>query len=549
MTRDEGDENLETAGQEPPWLEARRTRRDVLKLAGAGALSFGGAAALAACGGGGGGASGPSLSGGQGPRRGGTLRVGLTGGSVNDTLDPSSATTPPSYAASRMIFDTLMDYDPDVHPIPKLAQEITPNHDATVWTIRLRPGVTFHDGKPLTADDLIFTFRYILNPKHAATYAPLLSPFDLSGLRKVDKLTVQVPCKRPYSILPDIFAYSSAFAVLPEHFDPKKPVGTGPFKFVSFTPGQQLVTERNNHYWIDGQPYVDKIVMTNYADETSEVNALLANQADIISLLSASSANEVKSGGAEIIVNKTGGMTPIVMRVDSGPFANPDVREAMKLMVDRQQMLDVIFDGMGTVANDLFSPYDRAYDHSIPQRPHDPEKAKHLLQKAGASDLAADFVTAPIFSGTVQLATVFAQQAKAIGVRVNVKQKSVADFYGPAWLSYPLTTDYWTYCTYLAQAVQATIPGPAPGGMFNETHFNDSRYNRLFQKALAEPDETRRIPLIHDMQEIDWKEGGYGIPYFYPLIDGHASNVLGMYHSKSGESFCNRRDFRTIYFA
>ena len=229
------------------------------------------------------------------------------------------------------------------------------------------------------------------------------------------------------------------------------------------------------------------------------------------------------------------------MRTDVAPFNDPNVRQAFRLMVDRQQTADAVFGGNGTIGNDVFSIYDPVFDGSLPQRAHDPEQAKALLKKAGKEGLTVDLVTSDIAQGAVSMATVFAQQAKLAGVTVNLKKVNVGDFYGPQYLKYPFAQDFSFYQYYLPSVAQFFVPS----GPYNETHFDDPEYNTLFQRALATVDETARGEVAKQMQQIDHERGGYIIPVFPPVIDGVAANVQGIEPTKTGAPL-NNYDWRSV---
>ena len=287
---------------------------------------------------------------------------------------------------------------------------MTPNSNATEWTIRLKKGITFHNGKPLTADDVIFTFQQCLNPKAPAPSALLLGPVVLGGIKKVDNLTVTIPCKTPYSALPQMIQNYN-LPIMPVGFDKANPVGTGPFKFKSFTPGEVSLFERNENYFETGLPYVDSVQITDYADETSMTNALLGNQEDAIGGISVDSVASMLNGGQTLVYSNAGGIIPFTMRVDAAPFNDVRVRQAMRLLVDRKQMRELVFGGHGLLGNDVTSPFDVAYDGGLPQREVDLPQAKYLLKKAGMEDLTVDLVTTQIGQGAVLGSQVLAQQA------------------------------------------------------------------------------------------------------------------------------------------
>ncbi|MHB1510699.1 MAG: ABC transporter substrate-binding protein [Acidimicrobiales bacterium] len=485
-----------------------------------------------------------------GPRRGGTLNVALTGGAASDTVDGQRGVDNVDFARIVSLYDALVIWDVNAQPQFTLAESITSNADATEWTIKLRHGITFHNGKPLTAEDVVYSYQRVVANNYGG--ASSLAPCDIKNMKAVDALTVKIPCKHPYAtFIETIIGYYYYLSILPVGFDPKHPVGTGPFKFKSFTPGVQSTFVRNENYWNAGsgpikKPYVDTLVISDYSDETSQVNALLSGQVDCVNLLSVDSIASVESGGAAIVISEAGGMTPITMRVDLAPFNDVNVRQALRLCVDRPQMRDLIFGGHGRLGNDIFSPFDPEYDHSIPQRVQDIEQAKFLLKKAGHEGLTFTMQSSPVAQGTTELAQVFAQQCSAAGVKVNIDQVNVTEFYGTNYLHWPFALDYWYYAAYLSQVAEATLP-ISP---FNETHFASpassphppgvgARYIKLYNEATATLDAAKRAEIAHEMQMIDYTQGGYIIPYFPPVIDGHAKNVGGVVPCLTGLSLSN----------
>jgi peptide/nickel transport system substrate-binding protein len=216
----------------------------------------------------------------------------------------------------------------------------------------------------------------------------------------------------------------------------------------------------------------------------------------------------------------------------------------MKLVVDRPQMLDIVFEGHGVIGNDVFSIWDPEYDRSLPQRTQDLAHARSLLKAAGRDDLNITLVTANIAQGTTSLAQVFQEQAKGAGITVSLQQIEVDEFYGPNYLKWIFAQDFWYYSPYLVQVSEATLP-KSP---FNECHFNNARYNSLYSKALATTSAAAQTDVVHEMQSIDYDEGGYIIPFFSPVIDGYASRVQGVVSSKVGVSF-NDYDFRRFWLS
>ena len=518
------------------------TRRTLLENTASGSLALGAGGLISACGSS---TSSSSSSDPTGtPKHGGTLHAGLIGGSSSDTVDPNNPVNVTDYARVANLYEALLWLDADAQQYNRLAEEMTPNKDATVWTIRLRKGVTFHNGKDLTAEDLIFSINRVVDPKAPGEAANALHGIDAGGMKKVDNRTITVPFAKPYSTLPQSLAGNVTVYIVPVGFDPKKPVGTGPFKYQSFTPGQQSVFVRNENYWNQPLPYLDTLTMTDYSDETSQVNALLGGQVDVINELSQDVLGTVTASGKKAVISPGGGWNPFTMRVDQAPFNDVRVRQAFRYAVDRNKMLETVFGGHGTIGNDVFSIWAPEYDHSIPQRPYDPEQAKSLLKQAGHENLSIELVTADIAQGSSNMAQVYAQQAAAAGINAKLRQITVTEFYGSNYLKWAFAQDFWYYVPYFTQVSQATLP-TAP---FNETHFNNPKYNNLYNEGLATLDESKRTEIAHEMQMIDYNEGGYIIPFFPAVIDGYSTNVNGIVKSKTGGSF-NNWDFEHAWLS
>jgi peptide/nickel transport system substrate-binding protein len=363
-----------------------------------------------------------------------------------------------------------------------------------------------------------------------------VTPVDAPNMKKIDPLTLRIPMKTAYPLFPEFYcSLYQNLMIVPVGYNPAQPVGTGPFKFQSFTPGQESTFARNPNYWRTGQPYVDTLVITDYSDETAQINGLLSNQVDCVNLLSDASLPRLQSSGARAVIAQTGCNTPFTMRVDVPPFNDVRVRQALRLIVDRPQMNTIVWGDHATVANDLFAPYDPNFNHSIPQRVQDISQAKSLLKAAGHENLNVTLVTADIFSGVTSSAQVFAQQATAAGVTVNLQQITTTEFYGPNFLKWPFAPDFWYYTPYLSQVAQEMLP-TSP---FNDTSWNDPHYTSLYQQAFATPDDGLRAEIVHEMQAIDHTSGGLIIPVFTATIDGVAARVQGVKAGKVGFSFGN----------
>lgn len=508
-------------------------RRGYLRLAGIAGAVAAGVPILGACSIGSSKTS-SSKTGGGTPKRGGRLTVGVGGGQTTETLNPNYATTSVELARASQLFDTLMTYTPEFKVTNSLAESLEPNKDATLWTLRLRAGVEFHNGKTLAASDVKYTLlNWILSKKNPGAGASHFNTLDVAGVKVVDARTLQLPFKQPYSALSEALAVlaSNCVRIVPEGFDLKSPVGTGPYKFKSFKPGQQSVFVRNDNYWKTGEPYFDEIVIVDINDDTARINALVSGQVDAISNVPSTNLATLKnSPGITVLNSKTGSFNPLTMRTDIAPFNDVRVRQAFRLIADRKQMVNNALDGQAQVANDLYSPFDPAYNHDIPQRSQDIAKAKSLLRAAGHSGLTIPLVTSNIAAGEVEACQVFAQQAKAAGVTVKVQQVQPTQFWAQNFLKSAFSVSNWATRSYLIQASDSMLKNSA----YNEQHWSDPEWDKLISQALATTEKKNQAELIQQAQQIEWDRGGYIVWGFFNTVDAYKSDLHGFVEDRSG---------------
>jgi peptide/nickel transport system substrate-binding protein len=480
-------------------------------------------------------------------KRGGTFRVGVQGGSDKEVIDAQNSVLDPDAARLGALFETLVYYDSNYKLRPGLATSFT-SKDAKTWTIRLRKGVEFHNGKTLTATDVVWSIQRMLDKSLSLYATAQLTGLRPQNVRKVDKWTVRLTLDTPNSVLPDAFGQYFMGMVPVGYKNTKqggKQIGTGPYTFLSFTPGNRSSFKRNPNYWRTGQPYFDQVVIIDINDDVARVNALLGGQVDAITAMPFAQIAPVKSRGFHVLNSQGGGWVPITMAVDQAPFNDVRVRKAFRLMVNRPQMVQLAFSGYGHVGNDVYSPLDPCYDTALPQRHQDLEQAKSLLKAAGQSNLSVDLYTTNGRAGQVECAQVFAQQAQGAGVTVNVKNLDATTFYGNQYLKYTFGTDYWGTRNYLNQVAAGSLSN-AP---YNETHWNNPQFVSLYNQALRTPDVAKRCAIVHEMQKIEYDSGGYIVWGFYNLVDAYSSKVVGLKPSKGTLPLGNYgNDFRTISF-
>jgi peptide/nickel transport system substrate-binding protein len=493
-------------------------------------------------------------------KRGGTFRLGITGGGSTDFIDGQHIVAKTDIARLVSGWESLARFNQQYHLIMDgLAQEIeaqTPSR----WVIRVRKGIEFHNGKTLTADDVMYSLRRTLTKKLGLFGYGGLSSINPRAMKKLDKYTVRLTLLRPDANLIDTLAQYFQ-GVVPVGYpltglasktsSPLRYIGTGAYKVQSFTPGRQSVHVKNENYWRDGQPYFDKVVIIDFPDSAARVNALLSGQVDAITDIPyAQVAAMKKRKGFKVYESLTGAWNPISMRLDAAPFTDVRIRQAMRLLINRPQVVQQALSGHGTVANDIYSPFDPAYaGDEFPQHKYDPEKAKSLLKAAGQSSLNVDLQTTDADAGMVEEAEIIAQNAKAAGVTISVKNLDGGTFYGDQYLKWPFATDYWGTRNYLTQVAAGTLKGAA----FDESHWfaspNYAKFFSLYKQALRTVDTKKRIQIIKDMQRLEYNGGGHIIAYFKNLVDAHSTKLGGLTKTRGTLNLDGYgHGYRTIYF-
>ena len=464
---------------------------------------------------------------GGGPQSAGGLLIhGATGGGSKDTLDPHAPVTAADIARCSNLFEPLLFWNNDYELEPALAESLEASPDAKTWTITMRQGVTFHNGQPVTAEDAWLSISRVADPDKPLSAGGQLSQIiDFQSTKVVDDKTLSLVLKTPYALLDSLLAEYTLGIIPGGKFDPANPVGTGPFAYKSFEAGKTSTFTKYADYW--GDPaFVDELQIQDFADDNAKVNALQAGQIQTLDNLPYNLVDTIKNAGGGVLIADAGAWVPFTMRVDTAPFDDVRVRQAMRLIVDRQAMIDQTLSGYGSLGNDLYAPFDAAYASDLPQREQDIDQAMSLLQQAGQEGLQVELFTGEgIGSVAVPAANLFAEQAKAAGVEVKVTKKS--EFYDDDYLTYPFAQDFWNTRQYIPQAVVGTYP-PELGGTYNETHWDNEEHRDLIEAAAKELDETKRADLLHQAQEIEYNEGGLIIWGFRQQVDAYGGNVQGL---------------------
>lgn len=463
------------------------------------------------------------------PRRGGQLTIAVNDGGSTDSLSPWNIPTYSSAARANQVYERLFKYDVHGVTVPALALSAEANATGTRWRVKLRPGVTFHNGKTLTAEDVLYSFRYVGNPKHNSESLQRLAPFDLGASRVISPSELEFVLTTPLGDFEGLAASKTLWIVPSGMTDFSKPVGTGPFIFKNWQPGVRALYDRNPHYWettaSGGPPWVDSLQFQTITDNTARLNALLGGQVQEMTFIDFSSA-KAQASNSQITIVRTPqpNTTPIYMQIDAPQFRDVRVRQALKMVLDREQMVTDVLLGYGSVGNDLFGKGLPSYNADIPQRPHDPQKAAALLKQAGVQHMQLTLPTSDAQPGMLQSAVVFKQEAAAAGITVNLQKiDSGTYFTNNKYLKVPFYQTNWGQ-SFESQA----LDGLLKKSPYNETHWYDAKWEADFARAQGITDSTKRNAAYKSLQEPLWEKGGYIAWGVFETLDAASPRVHGI---------------------
>lgn len=382
------------------------------------------------------------------PKRGGILKLALADASAQP-LRPNTFGEFQSIVSS-LLWDTLTIVDSQWNVGPHLAESFVANADATQWTFTLRPNVVFHDGKALTTADVAYTLGLVLDPKYGSpAFGALAGSLAPSGIEIVDERRLKLNLKRPDAFLPATIATAN-YGILPEGYDPTKNpgVGTGPFKIESWNAGSSFRFIRNDRYWDQPRPYFDAVEASVVPDEFTKVQAVISGAAHFCDRLSVNSLKLVENSPSVALVSSKNALVHTIdMDLTQKPFDDPRVVRAMKMIVDRQQLARLAYRSRAETTADVpLPPSSRFYPASLRDiRLPNVKEAKRLLAEAGyPNGLDLQLHTMPGSPGMVEQCVVFAELAKAAGVRVNIVQEPVATYFEKIWRKKPFFAGRWS---------------------------------------------------------------------------------------------------------
>jgi peptide/nickel transport system substrate-binding protein len=460
---------------------------------------------------------------------GGHFRAGLGHGNTTDTFDPATWAHGMNFGWGRSLSGaTLTRTDQKGNVTPYLAESMEPSDGAKKWIFKLRKGVTFHNGKTVTADDVVATFNYHNGPDSKSAgkaYLGAVTSIKADGPETVIFELSGADADFPYGLAQYQFPILSAT-------DGKvdlSGLGAGPYVLDGFEPGVKVHFKKNPNAFAPGN--FDEVTQLAILDPAARTNAYLAGEIDYMDKADLKTIDMLKSAPDTEIYNVAGYQHYTApMLTDQAPFDKLEVRQALKWAVNRQELVDKVLFGYGQVGND--SPIAPTMKYAVSPAPaytYDPEKAKSLLKKAGLEGLKVDLSAADAaFSGSVDAALLMAEQAKAAGIEINVIREPNDGYWDNVWLK-----KAWSHCYWGGRPTADTMMtvSLAEKAAWNDTHWKNARFNEILPIARAETDDAKRAALYAEAQQLVHDDGGQMVLMF--------SNYVGAMSSKLGHGEFN----------
>ncbi|POR47746.1 ABC transporter substrate-binding protein [Bosea psychrotolerans] len=475
----------------------------------------------------------PDLSFAQGaPKTGGTPKSGGTLKISHPTrvasLNVLQISGPAEYLAVDMLYSGLTRMGPDMRAQPDLALEWSADADAKSFVFKLKPNVTFHDGKPFTAEDVVATIKTIQDPKSASPARTVLSM--IGDVAAVDPLTVKFTLTSSYADLPISLAHANARIVSAETLKgpltalDTKANGTGPFKQESFDSARMLKLVKNPAYHQPGKPYLDAVEMHLFPDLAAETQNYLSGAVDAMLEVQQADFKRISTAPGSVGVRTPSGrFVNVVMRQDQKPFDDVRVRRAMAMAIDRPTLVDIILEGYGRPAGDnVISPgYRYLLETTAPK--YDPAAAKKLLAEAGyPNGLKIPLICSNRPAIRSQVGIAIKEMAKPAGFDIDVQTMPHDTYLANVWMKGQFYIGYWGMQSTEDQAFTLLFTTDAA---FADTAWNSKEFDALVAKGRATIDDAERRKIYAEAQALMVRDVPSVIPFFQDVLTANRSYV------------------------
>ena len=466
------------------------------------------------------------------PKTGGHMKYATMSQSPKDTLDPTKMTYQNDYLRAFTHFDTLTELDINSEPQPRLATSWEAADGGKKWIFELRQGVTFHNGKTFTADDVIWSIMRHKDPEVGSAAAALAEPIESIVADGPNRVIFNLAS--PNADFSRLMGLYSLLISAAGETDFTKGVGTGPFLITDFRPGVRSAGERNPNYF--GNVYLDSLEALAITDKVARANAVISGEVDFVTRLDGNSLDSVNASENAYVFNTPApAWYALAMQMDQGPFKNKDFRNAIKYMFDRDRLLHTTFKGYGVKANDhLFHPSSPYYNADLPQRGMDLDKAKSLIKKSGFEGETIELHISEASASSIDMGLMLQQSAAQTGITLELRREPSDGYWSNIWLKRAFVGTNWNprpvYDTLLSLVFSS-------GSKWNETRISNAQLDELIVQGRGETNEAKRKEIYGDVQEILYEEDGHATVAFQDYLDGASNRLKGLQKIPQG-SFC-----------
>ena len=459
------------------------------------------------------------------PRSGGTFRFGIHDGNSSDTHNPGTYVSRQQIYMAHQYRSYLTMINPNGSLGSDLASSWNPNDDASVWTFEITPDATFHSGKPVMATDVVDSLNFHRGEKTASAAKSLLT--SVTNIRADGDHTIVVELNGGNADVPWLMT-DYHFAICPSDgnggIDWQSGDGSGPYRIDNGEWGVQFSMSRHDGWHLEGA-YFDKLEMLVLNDPNARQTALVTGEVDAISLVDLKTmALLERDPSINMLSVPSAAAITMPMFCTTAPFDDVNVRNALKLSMNRDEIIEKIAFGEATIGNDFHhSPAMPYFPEGIEQREFDPDQAKSLLKKAGAEGLEVSISTADsVFSGAVDMCVLYAEQAKQAGINITVVREANDGYYSDVWLKKPFCTVSWG-----ARPTPDVMYSLAytPGAAWNESRWENEKFHGLLIRAKAELNDELRSEMYRDMALLARNDGGTIVPFFNNFVYAVRNNV------------------------
>ena len=461
-----------------------------------------------------------------GPVKGGTLKFALDGGASTDSLDPARIATAFTNAVGRSWGEELVKLSLNGAVEPLLATEWDSSRDAKVWTFKIRKGVQFHNGKTMTPDDVVATLERHSGPDTKSGALGIMRGIDSI---KRDGDTVVLTLKQANADLPFLMTDFHLLVQPNGGKDaPNAGIGTGPYRGGGFDPGVRYLGSRFAGYWAaSARGHAEQVEFLAMNDSTARTAALQSGRVNMMNRVDPKIVDLLKRAPGVTIHNTASkAHYCFAAHCNVAPFNNSDLRMALKLATNRQEMVDKILRGFGRVGNDspISSTYPLSSADEFEQRTYDPEKAAFHYKKSGHSGPIVFRAAEVAFPGALDAAQLFQTSCAKAGIQIEVKREPNDGYWSNVWLKQPFCASFWNGRATQDQQYSTVY---ITGADWNETKFFNPKFDQMVVAARAELNSARRKAIYKDLNTIVRDEGGVIVPMFNDLVDGVGPKVGG----------------------